>query len=183
MIPAYVASFDERSLIEVRYASCTARRRPDPTTGLIEALVKMKTGLVIIIVAAVPSLGCLVTSTEPRVAEPVVVEGEHPLAVRTDAGQVWVGSHVWSEMRPAWKAPAHGRMEDLVIRPIASGHEITFLQGGLQWRGEVDRDHNPRGPLVVVREYALVDSGPDARSPVRASAPTVRACPAQNRVP
>jgi hypothetical protein len=101
--------------------------------------------------AAIPS--------EPRVAKPVAIEGERPLTVRTDAGSLWAGSHVWSETNRVWSKPAGGRIEDLAIRPIPGGHEITFVQGGMTWRGEVDVDHRAKGPLQLVPS---LDAGPSA---------------------
>jgi hypothetical protein len=141
----------------------------------MEVLVKMNAFLfAAFVVAAASSFGCVTTSIEPRVAKPVAIEGDHPLTVRTDAGTLWIGSHVWSEVHRVWKAPATGPIEDLSIRTTAYGHEITFLEGGLQWRGEVDRDQNARGPLEVLRECNSSDKCAEARSTASARTPTTR---------
>jgi hypothetical protein len=92
--------------------------------------------------------------------------GRSRLTVRTDAGNLWVGAHAWTETRRTWEKPAQGKIEELTIRPIEGGHEITFLQGGLLWRGEVDADHKARGPLQVVPS---ADAGSDVASRPRAT--------------
>jgi hypothetical protein len=126
------------------------------------------------VVAAASSLGCVTSSIEPRVAKPVAIEGDHPLTVRMDAGNLWVGSHVWSEVHRVWKAPAKGPIENLSIRTTAYGHEITFLQGGREWRGEVDWNQNARGSLDVLRRCDSSDECAEARS--TASARTWTTC-------
>jgi hypothetical protein len=118
------------------------------------------------IVVSLSTIGCGAASTGVRVAKPVALEGERPLTVRTDAGNLWVGAHAWSETRRAWKNPAQGQIEELSIRAIKGGHEISFVQGGLQWRGEVDGDHVARGPLQIVpaldaRSNRLTDGTPN----------------------
>jgi hypothetical protein len=109
----------------------------------------------LVIVAAVlvsSSLGCAASAPCSHVAKPVSVEGERPLTVRTDAGTVWVGAHTWSEAHRAWEKPACGPIQDLSIEATATGHAITFAQGGLVWRGELDENHRARGPLTIVRD-------------------------------
>jgi hypothetical protein len=139
----------------------------------MEALVKTIVFLLAAsVVVAASSLGCVTASIEPRVAKPAAIEGDHPLAVRTDAGNLWVGSHLWSEVHRVWRAPATGPIENLSIRTTAYGHEITFLQGGLQWRGEVDWDQNARGPLDILRECNSSDECVEARSTVSARTST-----------
>ena len=124
------------------------------------------------VVVSLSSLGCATATALPLVAKPVAIDGDRPLAVRTDAGSLWVGSHVWSETRLTWKKPAQGQIEELSIRPIDGGHEITFVQGGLTWRGTVDGDHHALGPLQAMPAL-------DARSGWNTDAPsTTRAADA-----
>jgi hypothetical protein len=109
----------------------------------------------LVIVAAVlvsSSLGCAASAPCSRIAKPVSVEGERPLTVRTDAGCLWVSAHTWSETHRAWEKPARGPIEDLSIQAVEGGHAITFAQGGLIWRGELDENHRARGPLTMVRD-------------------------------
>jgi len=101
-------------------------------------------------VLCVSSVGCASATTFPQVATPVAIDGDRPLAVRTDAGSLWVGAHAWSETRRTWDKPARGQIEQLSIRRTEGGHEITFVQGGLTWRGAVDADHRAQGPLEMV---------------------------------
>jgi hypothetical protein len=108
----------------------------------------------VLIVAAVlvsSSLGCASAPCSP-VAKPVSVEGQRPLTVRTDAGNLWVGAHAWSETHRVWEKPACGPIEDLSIQAVEGGHTITFVQDGLVWRGELDENHRARGPLSLVRD-------------------------------
>jgi hypothetical protein len=108
----------------------------------------------IVIVAALlmsASLGCAAAPAPcQHVAAPVSVEGERPLTVRAEAGTVWVSAYAWGEPRRTWEMPARGVVAELVVRPIEEGHEVTFRQGGLLWRGELGRDRLAKGPLRPV---------------------------------
>ena len=101
---------------------------------------------------ALGSLGCGVSAAGPHVGAPVSMDGERPLTVRAEAGRIWASYHIWSEPSRAWLLPAHGSVEDLQVRarPNDSGFVVTFRQGGVAWRGELDADRTARGPLQAL---------------------------------
>ena len=97
------------------------------------------------------SLGCAGTAWRgSHVAAPVSLdEAGRPLTVRAEAGSLWTCAHVWTETRHAWDMPARGPVEDLMVWPLpgSGGYVVTFRQGGVAWRGELDAERTARGPL------------------------------------
>lgn len=106
-------------------------------------------------------LGCDGSPTRcSHVATPVSVSGDRPLTVRAEAGSVWCGAHAWTETRATWAMPARGPVEELTIRSLPDGgHAITFRQGGVFWRGEVDESRSARGPLRAMPEAVDLPAG------------------------
>lgn len=108
----------------------------------------MKTLALVLALAAVlsfGSFGCAAASISSHTAHPVSIDGASPLTVRAEAGSVWTSKRVWA-------MPAHGPVEGLAVQalPHGEGHVITFVQGGIAWRGELDADRVARGPLLPV---------------------------------
>jgi hypothetical protein len=99
------------------------------------------------------SFGCAGAALRlPHVPAPVSIDSGRPLTIRAEAGFLWASPHAWSEPRRAWKMPARGPVEGLALAqvPGEGGYVVTFRQGGVVWRGELDADRAARGPLEVV---------------------------------
>lgn len=98
------------------------------------------------------SFGCAAASTSSHAARPVSIDGESPLTVRAEAGSVWTSKRAWAEPKRVWAMPARGPVEGLAVQalPHGEGHVITFVQGGIAWRGELDADRAARGPLLPI---------------------------------
>jgi hypothetical protein len=113
----------------------------------------MKNILAIAAILGSGSLGCAgAVPPCPHVPAPVSIEVERPLTVRAEAGSLWTSAHVWTEPRRTWSLPARGPVHGLAITPLPEigGHAVTFRQGSVEWRGELDAARAARGPLQVV---------------------------------
>jgi|HubBroStandDraft_6_1064221.scaffolds.fasta_scaffold496865_2 hypothetical protein len=102
--------------------------------------------------AVVPcSLGCA-GSPWSHVAQPFSAAGEHPCAVRAEAGVLWASAGVWAKPRRVWEMPAGGAVEQLQVVPMPgdAGYVVTFRQGGVRWWGELDASRAGRGQLRQV---------------------------------
>jgi len=100
-------------------------------------------------VLALGSIGCDASPSRcAHVAAPVSLDGPRSLSVRAEAGSLWAGAGVWSGNHRAWTMPARGPVENMAIRALSNGgYEVTFLQGGVAWSGDLDADRKARGPL------------------------------------
>jgi hypothetical protein len=94
------------------------------------------------------SIGCTATPC-PHVAQPALASGEHPCAMRAEAGVLWASAGVWAEPRRVWEMPAQGAVEQLEVVPMpgGAGYVVTFRQGGVTWRGELDASRAGRDRL------------------------------------
>jgi hypothetical protein len=95
------------------------------------------------------SLGCAGTTLR---GTQVSLEAGRCLTVRAEAGSLWTSAHVWTETRRTWDMPARGPVKDLAISPLPGdgGYVVTFRQGGVAWRGELDGERAARSPLSAV---------------------------------
>jgi hypothetical protein len=104
----------------------------------------------VIVAAALGSgaFGCVSTA---RPCAPVSIEGAQPLTIRAEAGEVWASAHAWTEPRHVWALPAHGDVGNLSTQALPDdvGWVVTFQQGGVAWRGELDASRAARTPLQI----------------------------------
>jgi len=115
----------------------------------------MKRIAAIIAVIAVGSLGCAAPGTCTHIGQPqTFVTAARPLTLRVDAGTVWASANAVSYVNRAWPLPARGPVEDLSVSalPEHGGYIVSFRQGGVAWRGELDASRTPRGALQVMAE-------------------------------
>jgi hypothetical protein len=112
----------------------------------------MKRRLVeIVAVLASGSLGCAGSVTPcHHAAQPVTAASGRPLAVRAEMGVLWASAGVWAEPHRIWTMPARGAVDDLVVGPMPGGYFVTFRQGGVLWRGELDASRAGRGGLQPI---------------------------------
>ena len=98
------------------------------------------------------SFGCASFNAPCSSPPPVSFEGERPLTVRAEGGTLWTSGHLWAEPRRTWAMPARGPVGEMAVQAAATGrgHVVTFKQGGVLWRGELDGDRAPRGPLQAL---------------------------------
>ena len=115
---------------------------------------------------ALGPIGCAgaAASQCPSVTTPAAASAARPLVVRAEAGSIWASPRVWAEPRRVWAMPARGPVEHLAQGAVtdgsgAIGYVVTFRQGGMHWRGELDADRHTCGelrPLTAPPERATV---------------------------
>ncbi len=74
------------------------------------------------------------------------------LNLRVNGGSVWAASNGATEPRRVWPAPAVGQVEALTVASSARGYLVEFIQGGRLWRGALDANRLPRGPLTAIED-------------------------------
>lgn len=99
-------------------------------------------------------IGCAAAAATqcPSVTTPAAASAAQPLVVRAEAGSIWASPRVWAEPRRVWDMPARGPVEHLAQGAVtngsgAVGYVVTFRQGGMHWRGELDADRQTCGEL------------------------------------
>lgn len=74
------------------------------------------------------------------------------LNVRVNGGSVWAASNGATEPHRVWPAPAAGHVEGVSVASNARGYLVEFRQGGRLWRGALDTNRLPRGPLTAIED-------------------------------
>jgi hypothetical protein len=74
------------------------------------------------------------------------------LNLRVTGGSVWAASNGATEPRRVWPAPAAGQVEGVSIASNSHGYLVEFRQGGRLWRGALDVNRLPRGPLMAIED-------------------------------
>jgi hypothetical protein len=100
------------------------------------------------------SLGCAASDACSHVGQPVTFAAGRPLTLRVEGGVVWASANAVSDVSHAWTVPARGPVDDLTVSalPEGGGYVVSFRQGGVAWRGELDAHRAPRGPLQTTSE-------------------------------
>lgn len=102
-----------------------------------------------LVAAGLLAAGCAGRAAPP--AQPISLEGEPHVAVRVEAGAVWVSARTWTDARPVWAIPARGPVDQLAVRALPDGgFEVSFRQGNELYSGELAPDRSRRGPLRSV---------------------------------
>jgi hypothetical protein len=90
-------------------------------------------------------------------------DGDAHVAIRAEGGRLWWSHRPWSEPHPLWTLPAHGPVEELDVRAIASDSDdqvfvVSFRQDGRWFHGRFSLD----GTSAIEVPGAFLDDDHDS---------------------